>query len=54
MASFEEIIAASLPWIIVALIVLIAWSRIQNQTLKETIEELKEIVAGFTTREEIE
>lgn len=54
MVSFEGFLEVSLPWIIVFLIILIIWSRIQNQSLKETIEEMKEIILSFTTKEEME
>lgn len=49
MPPITDWLASSLPWIIVFLIILIVWSKIQNQRLLDTVNEIKEMIGNLTT-----
>ena len=52
MVNFDAVLATVLPWLIIFIIILIIWSKVQQQSMMETIQELREIILALTTRED--
>jgi len=49
MPTIIELLSSGLPWFIILLIILIVWSKIQNQKVLDTVNEIKEMIGNLTT-----